>query len=439
MAQAIQLEEVFPNEALTPDQEAMWGETMSVMMFVCPGFRFLFYRLLVNNNGKHSVLVTRLVPIAATDAKNILINPDSFFLFSLSERVFVTAHEIMHNVYGDVEFLHRCTTAGTVPMHDGSMLPFVNELMQMAMDYRINALLVETNIGTMPKVGLYDPKIATGNDDVISVYKKLWQMQQGGKKDKGKPRPGEGDGGGNCDGNNPGGGFDVILKPGKSTGQNPHDAAERNQQQWAVEIAQAQNLEQMRRSRGDMALGLKIMFEKLLNPKVSWTDHIQGFFNRRVGSGSYNWKRPDRRAIIRDLYWPSRSGKGAGWIVVWGDTSGSCLGDVCKYMPELTDILESVRPRRLTVLWCDCAVHRIDEINDPAELRATLYDGVPGGGGTSVHPVMAWIAEQDELPEVFIGFTDGEVIFPASPGYPVIWASVTNKKDYPYGEVVCIK
>jgi predicted metal-dependent peptidase len=408
---------------LTPQQESQWGDTMSLMAWTAPGFRHLFYKLLSNNKGKYIAIPTRDVPIAATDARNILINPDEFFKFDLKERVFIASHEVMHNVYGDVELLHRCVKSGQVPMHDGTSKPFVNEIMQKAMDYRINALLVDSKIGAMPKrsgeqVGLYDPKIAVADDSVLDVYRKLYDDpdQHSGKQ-----------------------GFDIVLKPGASTGQDPGAAAgQRDPGRWAIEIANAQTLEQMR-AQGKMAGALQRMFKGILEPEVPWTEHIQGLFNRRVGSGSYNWRRPDRRFISRDLHMPSRSGHGAGWIVVWGDTSGSIgAGELASYIAELSSIIDDVRPRRLTVVWCDAKIQRIDEIEEPSDLARIQYEGAPGGGGTSMFPVLDWIGEANEEPEMFIAFTDGYVSFPdQSPTYPTIWASTTDK-DYPYGDVVRI-
>jgi len=401
-------------EALTPQQKQQWEDTMSLMAWAAPGFRHLFYKLLTNNHGSYGAVISRRVPVAATDGKNIIINPDTFFKYDLKERCFIIAHEVVHNVYDDVSLLHRCVKAGQVPMNDGTTLPFKNDLMQKSMDYRINALLKESRIGACPKDACIDDKIGRANDSVLDIYKKLYEDD---------------------DGSGPGG-FDIVMSPGASTGQNPGTVSH-NAQQWGVEVAVAQQLESMK-SQGKMSAALQRMFKEILQPEVPWTEHIRGIFNRKVGSGSYDWRRPDRRFIVRDLHMPSRSGHGAGWIVVWGDTSGS-IGqqELCSYIAELSAIVEDVRPRRLTVIWCDAEIKRIDEIEEASDLAKVQYEGAPGGGGTDVHPVFDWIHQQTELPDMFVAFTDGYVDIPAEPSFPSIWASTTDH-EYPYGDVVRI-
>lgn len=416
------LAEGFEDIELTPQQKQMWGDTMSLMAWTAPGFRHLFYKLLSYNKGQHVAVFTKSVPIAATDGQHIMVNPDTFFKMELKERVFVIAHEVLHNVFGDIELLHRVKTSGNVPLNNGKTLPFEMDSFQKSMDYRINALLVDSRIGAMPKeadgtqMGCYDLKISGPNDSVLDVYAKVYEQ---------KP---------------PGSGQQDVLAPGASTGQNPGAAAQqRNPQQWAVEIAAAQTLEAIK-SQGKMPGSLQRMFQNLLEPEVPWTEHIRALFARRVGSGSYNWKRPDRRFIVRDIYLPSQSGFGAGWVVCWGDTSGSISQpELEKYMGELGGIIEDVRPRRLTVLWCDSKIHHTDEITDAADLQSIKARGVGGGGGTSVNPVFDWIFENpDEQPDCFIGFTDGHVGFPQmEPEFDVIWCC-TTKQPFPWGEVVRI-
>jgi predicted metal-dependent peptidase len=424
---------------LTREQEKKWSDTMSLMAWTAPGFRHLFYRLLANNNGKYTALMTPDCPggVACTDGRNIIANPDTFFNYSLKERVFIMGHEVVHNVYDDPNLLWRLRNETHITTSDGKTFPYTSDIMQKAMDYRINAMLVESRIGAMPKDALYDPKIAEGKDGVFDIYGKVYKQDKSNGGTGPNPNaPGQG----NPQGQN---GFDPggVQPPGQSTGQQPGQAAQqRNSQQWAMEVASARHMEELR-SQGKMPGSMKHMFDEILEPKVFWTDYIETMCKRIMGSGSYNWKKPDRRFIGRDLWLPGKGGEGAGWLVIWGDTSGSIsTGELNRYMGEMRGMIEDVKPRRLTVVWCDAQIHHIDEVTDTADLEHIKARGVGGRGGTAIEPVWDWIAEnRDGPPDMFIGMTDGEFSFPAQPEYPIVWASVAGTtREFPYGDVVPI-
>ena len=412
---------IIPTE-LTPEQRSKWGDTQSMMAWTCPGFRHVFYKMLNNSDSKHVAVMSKSIPIAATDGKNMILNPDTFFNYSLAERTFACAHEIVHNIYGDVELLHRCHKSGQVPMHDGTSVPFDNKAMQHSMDYRINALLKSSRIGTPIKGILLDDKYSKdGTESVLDIYKKVYKkLSDDGELGDTGPDSGT---------------FDILLPPGNSTGQTPQQSG-RNQQAWQVAVAAAQTIEQMR-TQGNIGAGLKRMFQEILEPEVAWTDYIETLIKRVCGGGDHNWKEPDEWFIGRDIFQPKKAGTGAGWIVVYGDTSGSRSdSELASNMAELAGMLDDVQPQRITVLWCDAKVDFIDEIEDACDLAKIKARGTGGGGGTSMMPVLEWIENQMEVPDLFIGFTDGYVDFPErEPRYPVIWASSTDHV-YPFGQTV---
>jgi predicted metal-dependent peptidase len=436
-----------PHVKLTGEQRQAWQDTMSLMAWTAPGFRHLWYRLLQNHDGEYTAQMSPFKysdctgyegddrpGVAFTDGENIVCNPDEFFKYTLKERVFIGAHEVAHCVYDDPGLLRRLQHETNITTTDGKTFPYKPAVMQQAMDYRINAMLVESRIGHMPKDALYDPEIAKGKDGVFDIYGKVYKQDQDG----GPSNPGQTPGHGNAQGKN---GFDPngVQPPGTSTNTPAGQAAaQRNNQQWGLELAQAARLESAR-SQGKTPGSLQHMFDSILDPVVPWTDHIETIAKRLMGTGSYDWRRADRRFIGRDLYLPGRSGSGAGWLVIWGDTSGS-IGekDLNRYLGELKGMIEEVKPSRLSVVWCDAEIRHIDEVTDTSDLEHIKARGVGGRGGTDVTPVFDWIAEQREEPEMFIGMTDGYVGFPDKPPYPIVWASISEDVKYPYGDVVNI-
>jgi predicted metal-dependent peptidase len=191
---------------------------------------------------------------------------------------------------------------------------------------------------------------------------------------------------------------------------------------------------------GKLPAELQRALTDTLAPKVDWREHIKSLFARKVGSGTFDWSRPDRRLITRDIYAPGRSGYGAGTVVVGIDTSGSVGSkELDMFMAEVSGILEDIRPKRLVMIWCDAKVHRIDECEDISDLNTIRHKGAPGGGGTSFIPVFDAINKEGLEPEALVYLTDGLGSFPnVAPSYPVIWGNIYKGSKYPWGDVVDI-
>ncbi len=371
--------------------------------------------------NKHVAIFTKDIPIAATDGSSMLINPDTYFKFNLNQRVFVAAHEILHCILRHCEDMHRHAKRGKVAYKDGVEVDYDQQIMNQAADLVINDMLVTSGVGEMPPVGLHDKSLATGDDSVIDVYRKIYK----------KPPPHSGSGG-------KGSGFDQHLAPGTSDGKDANQAVQdRSDTAWKTAVASAVNAA---RIQGKLPAGLARVLEEVLNPQVDWREHIKGLFARRVGTGSYDWRKPDRRLIVRDIYAPGRSGFGAGTVVIGVDTSGS-IGkrELDMFLGEVAGILDDVRPQRILMMWCDAKVHRVDEANEAGDLNHIRAQGAPGGGGTSFVPVFSEINSLGIEPDALVYLTDGYGDFPKDvPSYPVIWGDIEGKVKFPWGDVVVI-
>jgi predicted metal-dependent peptidase len=410
--------------ALTPAQEKLWSDTRVALLWHCPAFSHIFYTMLDNAGSKHVAMFTKDVPIAATDGVNLLLNPETFFKYNLNERIFICAHEIMHCVWNHCGLMHGFQRRGKISYPDGSELPYNQETMNVATDLVINGLLIESKIGAYNKDWLHDKQYAVSTDSAIDAYKKVFQQQQGKGKGKGQGPSGSG--------------FDQHLAPGTSQGKDPSTAtAERNDLKWQTEVAAAAAAA---KAQGKLPAGLERWFGEILNPQVDWRDKIAALFARKVGSGSYNWQKPDRRLIVRDIYYPGRSSFGCGTVVIGVDTSGS-IGpkELDMFFAEMAGILEDCRPQKLVVMWCDAHVHRVDEAEEPSDLNVIRAKGAPGGGGTSFVPVFEEIGKLGLEPDCLVYLTDLYGTFPQkAPSYPLIWASIAppNAVKVPFGDLV---
>jgi predicted metal-dependent peptidase len=414
-----QMPQVKPTKVeLTAKQRTDWETTRAAMLWHCPAFSHIFITMMAN--GKDMATFTKDVPIAATDGKNLLLNPDTFFNYNLYQRVFICAHEIMHCIFDHCGHLYEWQKTQEVRYPDGSRLPYDGGTMNKAMDLVINDLLITDQVGEFNKDWLHDPSVATAKDSVIDAYKKCYKQGKGGKG--GQPGGGQG--------------FDQHLAPGSADGQNPQDAqSQRNPQEWKAQVAAAAAAA---KAQGKLPGNLERLFGEVLEPKVDWREHIKSLFARRLGSGNTDWRRPNRRLIVRDIYAPGKTGFGCGTVVVGVDTSGS-IGprELDMFLAEVSGILEDVQPKNLYIMWCDAHVHRVDECDEPQDLNVIRAQPVPGGGGTSFIPVFEKIEELGIEPEALVYLTDGMGSFPAeAPRYPVIWGSIYEPSQYPFGDVV---
>jgi predicted metal-dependent peptidase len=397
-----------------------WIETRSALLWRAPAFTHILFSMLNPTKGELAALFTTEVPIAATDGTNLILNPETFFKMKLDERVFVVAHEILHCVFNHCIVTMPMKRSGKVKYPDGTALPYDHALMNAAMDYVINDTLVHDNVGRMPtdvdgkQVGLHDPSIADRNTSFVDSYRKLYEdlEKNGGKAPSG---------------------FDALLEPGSGQGQDPAQAAQqRSQTEWDTAVAAALASAKL---QGKLGSNLERLLSEIVDPTVPWHEHIRATLARRIGGGGYDWRKPDRRLIQRDIYAPQRSGNGCGTLVVGCDTSGS-IGqpELNAFFAEMRGILDDLRPEQVHIVWCDAKVHKVDTVEDAMEIDALKPHG---GGGTDFRPVFEWIDNEAGAIDGLIYLTDGYGSFPDQPPpYPVIWGDIHGSAEFPWGDVV---
>jgi predicted metal-dependent peptidase len=394
-------------------QQRAWTETRTTFLYNCPAFSHLLYTLL-SHDGE-TAYFTEDVPIAATDGTHVFLNPVTFLAMTLAERVFVLGHEVAHAMFGHCEWLHGCRMKNEVRYPDGTVLRYNDQAMNVALDFFINAMLVDSGIGQMPKVGCYDKKYTTEMPS-LDIYRKIY-------KDANLPD-----------------GFDQHLPPGTGSGQQPQQAVQdRNEQVWKTEIAAALA---SAKAQGNLPAAMERALGQMLDPKVNWQEHIRALFSRKIGSGGNDWRRPDRRMMTRKhrIVTPGRSGFGCDTIVVGVDTSGS-IGQqtLAHFFGEMGGILEDLNPRELVVIWCDAHVHQVDNLFDVTDLYDLSKKPVKGGGGTDFVPVFEKVTELGITPDALVYLTDGLGRFPVdATKYPTIWGSIYEDAKYPWGDVVQI-
>jgi predicted metal-dependent peptidase len=401
---------------LLPEQQAKLDIVMSWLVFHQPFFAHLLM-------AEVPVVATNEVPIAATDGFNIFINPKTFFEYSVPEQAFVMAHETMHCVFNDPILLHNWIKKGSVKVGTTDW-PCDPNLLNIAMDFVINALLIEGKVGRFNSKWLYDAKFSKeGKEAAVNVYEQVL-------KEATVPSGAQ---------------FDFLLAPGAAKGEEPEEKCkERDELSWQQSIAAAAQAADM---QGKLPSSMKRLIGEILDPKVSWQDHLRATVMRVSGSDGLDWSQADRRMLVRDrighepIYFGRPTGFGCGTVVVGCDTSGS-IGDkqIDQFFGELRGIFEDLNPREVVIMWCDAKVHRVDFCEEVGDLDVVRCKGAPGGGGTSFVPVFNRVEKLGLQPDMLIYLTDMYGTFPTeAPDYPTIWGSISPVKEAPFGEVIHVE
>jgi predicted metal-dependent peptidase len=393
-------------------------EAKTAMLLHVPFFASLLLDIMRVKITKDSTIWDELgtTPTAATDGKTIWFYDDFLTSLDVREAVFVICHEIGHMMW---QHMPRAKTFMDLGFEGQEFQPMI---WNIAGDFVINDMLVKSNIGQMPKIGLlakqYTSEMLT--DEVYRDLMKNAQPSGGGGSGKGQQGAGGKQGGGH-------GGFDTHI-PGT-------EQISETELKRAVATAS-----EAAKAVGKMPASLERFVESLLKPKVNWQERLRHHVTRASTRESTTWSSPHRRRLVtQKIYLPSYTGKGAGTIVVVFDTSGS-IGEkeLQIFLSELADILDTCKPEVVWLMSCDAAI-------DPASIHE-LYEGhdlvnhppkIIGGGGTSFVPPFEWCKEQGLEPACLVYLTDLYGGFPEEPDFPVIWCCTTDK-EAPFGETIKI-
>ncbi len=328
------------------------------------------------------------IDTAATDGRKIIYNPEFVSKLRESEVIGLLAHEILHIV--GKHFARRCE----------------RDLAEwnIACDLAINPILRDAGYdlpgcGLMPGRTPYESiepgKSAEEYFTLLQAMKPENQpgddsqdtnQQDGDEDTNGEQSAGDdssddtenqdgqnnGDGDDEQNGEQSGTGDDSQGSPGAGNGTSdpgqsggvidpqsasPAELAE-IEAEVTVNVAAAQ---QAAERRGTLSAGLARICGEAIEPAVNWREQLREFINRPVRA-DYNWKRPNKRHIHRGLYLPSNRSQQIGHIVAAIDTSGSITdATLTRYASELADIADSGSIARISIVYHDSAVCRVDE------------------------------------------------------------------------------
>ena len=328
------------------------------------------------------------------------------FVDSLSdpELIFVILHETYHKL-----FRHLVTWQWLYALNPRKA--------NMACDYVINLLIVLENadgFAVMPKGGLLDRKFM--HMDTAQVFNLI---------------PDD-------DGNGEGGAGDAGDGGGEGFDQHDWESAK---SMTDAEVAQVK--EQIDRAlRQGMMSATKLgndgasRFAELLEPEVDWREVMRNFFTETCrGDEDSTFRVPERRALARGLLRPSSISEQVDEIIFANDLSGSVSRQLGKYMGEMKSLLETVKVKRVRVLYWDTKICREEIYGEggTAPISQLISTTKPaGGGGTDVRCVSNYIKENNLNPSAVVVFTDGYLGSEwGTWSHPLMWCIVDNKSAKP--------
>ena len=429
--------------------QARFTESRAALLLNQPFFAALMLDMMSVELGTFPHIFGGRTPTMATNGKTIWVDEGFITSLTINEAVFVLCHEIGHAMWEHMARGKKYLDMG----FDG--IPFQPRLWNIAGDYIINDMLVKSEIGKMPKIGLLDKKYQY-TMMVDDVYRDLLKKnkcpkcggtgKQGeGSGDEQKGNAGGGSEGDDGDGHSHGGdqpcdccgGSGMAGSAGDTLDTHILEIAEGkpSEAQWRRAVQSAKDAA---KAMGQMPAHLERFVDSLLDSKVPWEDKLRKALTKKLGRDTNNWNRPHRRRYItQGLIMPTQTGFGAGHIIFAIDTSGSMSEkELQQALGECDKILADCNPERVTIIGCDARVETVIELQDGDRLAGNI-PRIGGGGGTSFIPPFEWVKEQGARPDTLIYFTDTGGTFPTEvPPYPVIWCCSEDWNEPPFGEVI---
>jgi predicted metal-dependent peptidase len=234
--------------------------------------------------------------------------------------------------------------------------------------------------------------------------------------------------------------YNLLPEPDDEDGKDPLDECqdgdpsdiEVNATDWKIATIQAAN---QARAEGKLPASLSRFIEELTEAKIDWRAMLRRFITE-TSKDDYSWQQPNRHFIEQGFFLPTLYSESMGEIVVAIDTSGSISQEMLNtFGGEIKAIVQSSRPSKTHVIYCDSQVNHVDEFGPNDDLSFDMH----GGGGTAFKPVFDYVAEWGIKPVCLVYLTDlyGDVAF-SPPDYPVMWGCTTHEVA-PWGETVPVE
>jgi predicted metal-dependent peptidase len=327
--------------------------------------------------------ITEEIPTAATDGRELLINPDFFMNLSPNERLTLLAHEALHVL---LDHMHRKGTRD-------------HKLWNVAGDYVINNSLKQAQYA-IPKGGLVDSKYdGMTTEQVYIILNKKTDQQKKDLFNQCKD--------GSLNGND-------ITYPDQV---DPADAVTQDEVTSVILRAMTQ-AKAMGQPPGSLPSEVDIELQKTLNPPLPWHIILQNYLTS-FAKEDFTFRKANRR-FLPDHYLPTAHSEAVCNIAIAVDISSSVSDhEFDVFIGKIAEIQAMMKPEKITIVSFNTQITGTQVLTVEDNPLTKLK--FKGRGGTAIAPVLDWLA--DNKPTVALIFTDGEFdqVEPKDKSIPMVW------------------
>jgi predicted metal-dependent peptidase len=339
-------------------------------------------------------LFARIIPspshrTAATDGRDIFINPQFWHSLTSSERLGLLTHEVLH-----AALLHILRRGNRDPL-----------LWNIAADIVVNGVILAEEGFTLPDGHLRDKSLE--HLSVEEIYYKL--TVQPGLQEL----------------------LHLIFADLLESAFSPDAHAELDQY-WRQALQQSKALLDVL-GYGTLPAGLQRELTHLNPSQLDWRTYLWRFLVQTPT----DFQGFDRRFVGQGLYLDTLMGEKLR-IFIAVDTSGSIINkELSLFIGEVQAILGAYPHLEATLYYTDAACYGPYELNIDFELPQPQ-----GGGGTNFEPFFRTVETtlDNSYNGVYVYLTDGYGHFPADPpSLPVLWVispGGIRVESIPFGEAV---
>ena len=359
-------------------------------------FNFPFYGTLITR--MNVIQADAWCDTAATDGRNFYYNREFIKSLTDDERLFLFCHEVLHCVYEHL---------GRKGMRDP-------KIWNMANDYIVNYTLKKGNVGSMPLIGLYDPKY---NDEMTSeeVYRLL---EQNSTKielcytpmDMHLDLDGQGE---------EGNGTKKVSVTIMGDSNGPPRMTEEDKQQIRNELRAAVINAAQAHGADKVPAGVRRLIDAFTNPVMDWQTLLEMHIQSQI-KDDYTYTRPNKRSWSsgRRIIFPGQNYKKRVELMAFIDLSGSMTDQMIRdFLSETRGIMQQFEDFQLILATFDTKVYN-PKIFTPDNVDDIITYETHGGGGTMFECMFDFMRDpgsfgyEEDFPDPIIPpklvvFTDG--------------------------------